>query len=158
MTARNPRKSQESALGKGLDALIRKDYLDEEKQRLEEKKNLQTEETEHKIDIDGSEIAGVNTGSKEAQNVQKDTRSTEITQTPISETSNIDDKIVEDVLMDVYKNPRISLWSARSAAVLRFLKKTKPEFSISNEASLLIEAAVKDRHPDIWKMFEEKGL
>jgi len=58
----------------------------------------------------------------------------------------------------VHKNPRISLWSAKSAAVLRFLKKTKPEFSISNEASLLIEEAVKDRHPDIWKIFEEKGL
>ena len=67
-------------------------------------------------------------------------------------------ELLNDVLLEVHKNPRISLWSAKSAAVLRFLKKTKPEFSISNEASHLIEEAVKDRHPDIWRIFEDKGL
>ncbi|MDD1774806.1 MAG: AAA family ATPase, partial [Methanobacterium sp.] len=70
----------------------------------------------------------------------------------------VNDEIVEAVLREVHKNPRISLWSAKSAAVLRFLKKTRPEFSISNEASLLIEEAVRDKHPEIWKIFEEKGL
>lgn len=107
------RKKQESALGKGLDALIRKDYLDEE-----------TAEP----------------GSK------------------ISTSPGFDERIIEEVLLEVHKNPRISLWSAKSSAVLRFLKKTKPEFSISKEASHLIEAAVKDKHPEVWKIFEEKGL
>jgi hypothetical protein len=65
-----------------------------------------------------------------------------------------DEKIVADILADVNKNPRISLWSAKSAAVLRFLRKTEPEFSISNEASLLIEAAIKEKYPEIWERFE----
>jgi hypothetical protein len=39
--------------------------------------------------------------------------------------------------------------------VLRFLRKTEPEFSISSEASLLMEEAVKEKYPEIWEMFEE---
>jgi hypothetical protein len=68
------------------------------------------------------------------------------------------EKAVEDVLKEVHNNPRISLWSARSAAVLRFLKKTKPEFSISKEASALIEAAVEQKYPEIWEIFNGKNL
>lgn len=125
-------KKKESALGKGLDALIRKNYLEEEEEKPK-KPAKQTRKVKAKQD-------------------------SSTTQTQESETLSVDDRIVDAVLLEVHKNPRISLWSAKSAAVLRFLKKTKPEFSISNEASLLIEEAVKDRHPDIWKIFEEKGL
>lgn len=114
----NARKKQESALGKGLDALIRKDYLEEEKE-------------------------------KPASKSQK---------TSLSTQSDVEERIIQEVLLEVHKNPRISLWSAKSSAVLRFLKKTKPEFSISKEASHLIEAAVKEKHPEVWKIFEEKGL
>ena len=134
----NPRKKQESALGRGLDALIRKDYLDE---KVEPKK------TEKK------QIKATNEAVKEEKTEITD----EIRQKETS-VSNVDEKIVDAVLLDVHKNPRISLWSAKSAAVLRFLKKTKPEFSISNEASLLIEEAVKEKYPDMWEIFEDKGL
>ncbi|OPY19597.1 MAG: hypothetical protein A4E26_02284 [Methanobacterium sp. PtaU1.Bin097] len=140
-----PRKRPESALGKGLDALIRKDYLDEEEKKPKKSGKKQTKST-------GSTKTSVK--DKKAETAETDV----ITQIQESTTPSVDDKIVDAVLLEVHKNPRISLWSAKSAAVLRFLKKTKPEFSISNEASLLIEEAVKDRHPDIWKIFEEKGL
>ena len=136
-------KKQEHALGKGLDALIRKDYLDEEREEKSIKQAKKSDKTENNL----------NTISEDPS---KPTLSEDVVGHSIS--SNVDDKIVDAVLLEVHKNPRISLWSAKSAAVLRFLKKTKPEFSISNEASLLIEEAVKDRHPDIWKIFEEKGL
>ena len=102
------------ALGKGLDALIGKNYSKEEVVREEVKADFE------------------NVVSK-----------------------GFDEKIVADILVDVNKNPRISLWSAKSAAVLRFLRKTEPEFSISNEASLLIEAAIKEKYPEIWEKFEE---
>jgi hypothetical protein len=66
-----------------------------------------------------------------------------------------DDIRVQEVIREVKKNPRVTLWSARSAAVLRYLKKTQPEFSISKEASYLIERAVREKYPDIWDMFSE---
>ncbi|HOI72028.1 MAG TPA: AAA family ATPase [Methanobacterium sp.] len=133
----SPRKKRESALGRGLDALIRKDYLDEEEgqPKKTEKRHIKAEALQ-----------------EEKTEITDEIRPKE------TKISNMDEKIVDAVLLDVHKNPRISLWSAKSAAVLRFLKKTKPEFSISNEASLLIEEAVKEKYPDMWEIFEDKGL
>lgn len=147
-----PRNKQESALGKGLDALIRSDYLDDEEKSADEEKN---EKIEVKKDSSAKKDSSTTTKTVDEPETSEKVSRTEIEENQIL---NVDEKIVDKVLLEVHKNPRISLWSAKSAAVLRFLKKTKPEFSISNEASLLIEAAVKDQHPEIWKIFEEKGL
>ncbi len=106
-------KKQSGALGKGLDALISKKYIKEEKDEIKKKLDR------HK-------------------------------------TRRIDPEIIEAILDEVKKNPRISLWSAKSAAVLRFLRKTEPEFSISSEASLLIEEAIKIKYPEIWELFAEQ--
>jgi len=65
---------------------------------------------------------------------------------------------MDNVVLEVRKNPRISLWSARSAAVLRYLKNTKPAFSISKEASSLIEEAVQQKYPEIWELFEDEDF
>ena len=62
---------------------------------------------------------------------------------------------VAEVLDIVDKNPRITLWSSRSAAVFRYLRKTEPEFSISREASILIDEAVSKKYPDIWELFDD---
>ena len=62
---------------------------------------------------------------------------------------------VAEVKAIVDKNPRITLWSSRSSAVFRYLRKTEPEFSISKEASLLIEEAVAKKYPEIWALFED---
>ena len=62
---------------------------------------------------------------------------------------------VAEVKEIVDKNPRITLWSSRSSAVFRYLRKTEPEFSISKEASLLIEEAVAKKYPEIWALFDD---
>ncbi len=67
--------------------------------------------------------------------------------------SEKEEKLVCEVIETVENNPRITLWSARSAAVLRYLRKTEPEFSISNEASNLIDAAIAEKYPEIWTLF-----
>ena len=67
--------------------------------------------------------------------------------------SEKEEKLIDEVIETVEKNPRITLWSARSAAVLRFLRKTEPEFSISNEASNLIDEAIAEKYPEIWTLF-----
>ena len=67
--------------------------------------------------------------------------------------SEKEEKLIDEVIETVEKNPRITLWSARSAAVLRFLRKTEPEFSISNEASNLIDDAIAKKYPEIWTLF-----
>ena len=67
--------------------------------------------------------------------------------------SEKEEKLIDEVIETVEKNPRITLWSARSAAVLRYLRKTEPEFSISSEASNLIAAAIAEKYPEIWTLF-----
>lgn len=67
--------------------------------------------------------------------------------------SGKEEKLIDEVIETVEKNPRITLWSARSAAVLRYLRKTEPEFSISSEASDLIDAAIAEKYPEIWTLF-----
>ena len=62
---------------------------------------------------------------------------------------------IQEVGEIVKKNPRITLWSVQSASVFRYLRKTKPEFSISKEASSLIDEAVSKKYPEIWKLFDE---
>jgi len=116
-------KKQGGALGRGLDALISKEYV----------KDSETETVKEE------------TVTKEP---------VESIEEPV-EVNVIHQKIIDAILEDVKKNPRISFWSARTAAVLRFLRKTEPEFSISSEASLLMEEAVKEKYPEIWEMFEE---
>lgn len=128
----SPSKKVESALGKGLDALIRKKPLEEE--IIEEKARVKT--TTQKRSKKVSEE------SKKEQNAKSDT--------------NRD--IIGVVVLEVRKNPRISLWSAKSAAVLRFLKNTKPAFSISKEASALIEEAVQQKYPEIWELFQDEDF
>lgn len=128
----SPSKKVESALGKGLDALIRKRPLEEE--IIEEKARVKT--TTQKRSKKVSEE------SKKEKNAKSDT--------------NRD--IMGVVVLEVRKNPRISLWSAKSAAVLRFLKNTKPAFSISKEASALIEEAVQQKYPEIWELFQDEDF
>ena len=36
-----------------------------------------------------------------------------------------------------------------------YLRKTEPEFSISKEASKLIDDAVSKKYPEIWELFED---
>jgi hypothetical protein len=141
-----PAKNGESALGMGLDALIRKEKPKNEdkpkKQRGSEKtvpvKNKTSEKT-------------VSRSSSKVKSPQK-------TKKPRKTKEDPNKVIIDGVVLDVRKNPRISLWSARSAAVLRFLKNTKPAFSISKEASALIEEAVQQKYPEIWEMFEEENF
>ncbi len=68
--------------------------------------------------------------------------------------SEKEEKSLCQVIEIVESNPRITLWSAKAAAVLRYLRKTEPEFSISNEASQLIEDALADKYPEIWTLFD----
>jgi hypothetical protein len=149
-------RKKESALGRGLDALIRTDLTDEKKSEDEtenkEVSKISTSRLRRKKNTNGSTTKS---NSSEAKNKKsKDLKTEE--KKGIQNT--LDQTLVENVILEVRKNPRISLWSAKSAAVLRLLKKTKPEFSISKEASALIEEAVKDKYPELWEEFEDREI
>ncbi|SCG86906.1 hypothetical protein [Methanobacterium congolense] len=165
------KKKRESALGRGLDALIRTQPVEEpgekeqdveseipaEEEKPTQRKTPPAKKTRKPSKTSGRSTAKTARKSPEKAQKPKIPRPKKKPETA-AEDFNVDSQLLEEVMAEVAKNPRISLWSAKSAAVLRYLRKTKPAFSISKEASALIEDAVKEKYPDLWEIFEGEGL
>ncbi len=182
MASRKSQKSKSTGLGMGLDALIKAKTRDENDEIEENQLKSVSEETEVSDDLRNN---GVSKSQKSKKSVENDSSKTKTlaSQIPASSTSptkkaskssvskskvpkssltttdtsesDVETQRITVVANDVKKNPRITLWSSRSAAVLRYLKKTQPEFSISKEASKLIEEAVQEKYPEIWDLFDD---
>jgi signal recognition particle GTPase len=144
-------RKKESALGKGLDALIRPDFTDEEKKEQKSKISTNERRRKDKVKSDLTKSNKYRDNNKTLEHLENKSNGKDIK-------NSVDQTLVENVILEVRKNPRISLWSAKSAAVLRLLKKTKPEFSISKEASALIEEAVKDKYPELWEEIKDREI
>jgi hypothetical protein len=52
------------------------------------------------------------------------------------------------------KDPRISAYSPLVMSVLRYLRKTTPEFSMSEVASNLLEDAIREKYPELSTQVE----
>lgn len=86
---------------------------------------------------------------------EKDESEAEIKETPASvPTIPISDAVLEKALEEGRNNPRVVVWSPKASIVLRVLRKTIPEFSMSNAASELLEEAVRRKYPEIWEKVE----
>ena len=168
-------------LGKGLDSLIpefyNEDFDSNSPQSLEdmlnEKDNQENESSENandnifeQLEKENIENESLKDNEEVLEDDQEDNKN-EISSEKISgdipseesvQTSQeikIQEEHVAEVKEIVDKNPRITLWSSRSSAVFRYLRKTEPEFSISKEASILIDEAVSKKYPEIWALFDD---
>ncbi|MDO8870303.1 MAG: AAA family ATPase [Methanobacteriaceae archaeon] len=177
MARRKSPPSKSTGLGMGLDALIKAKTRDENNETEENQLKSGSDEIEISEDLKNNRSSK---SQKSRKSVKADSSKTK---TPVSrpsdnsspkvekpiksliskstttndadEADSAENQRINMVISDVKKNPRITLWSSRSAAVLRYLKKTQPEFSISKEASKLIEEAVEEKYPEIWDLFDE---
>ena len=146
--------AKRSGLGKGLDSLI-PDFYNED---FDSNSSISLEDM---IDETPKEITNEEETNKKEDIKIKETKE-EIKEEEIpkvkKEKKSLTEKEIEnikEVKEVVAKNPRITLWSSQSACVFRYLRKTEPEFSISKEASILIDEAVSKKYPEIWEMFED---
>ena len=141
--------------------IVEEEIIEVKKEELEEDQIEEIEDiSTSKNDSSDASEDDVKIVEEPIQNIEDNDDSTQI----IEEESHENDvdvlltkKQEEDickVIEIVENNPRITLWSAKSAAVLRYLRKTEPEFSISNEASKLIEEALAEKYPEIWTLFD----
>ena len=119
---------------------IKREQLEEENSPDDDEEVLEDDKEDDKDEISSEEISS-------------DIPSEESVQT--SQEIKIQEEHVAEVKEIVDKNPRITLWSSRSSAVFRYLRKTEPEFSISKEASILIDEAVSKKYPEIWALFDD---
>lgn len=161
-------------LGKGLDSLFpdiyNENFDSDSPQSLEDMLMNEEPTVENVIeDVESSEEKGENNDqedsipSTEKEKVPQDDNTSEEFSSDIpseesvqtSQEIEVQKEHIEEVKRIVDKNPRITLWSSRSSAVFRYLRKTEPEFSISKEASILIDEAVSKKYPKIWALFED---
>jgi len=118
-----------SGLGKGVDALFSIEDADSE---IEDKSS--------KSDVRSSDVG--------VKSSKSDVRSSG------TEGISYNQEVMEIAIRDADKNPRITLWSPVSAAMLKYLRKTIPEFSISEEASDLLDEAIITKYPELYKILE----
>ncbi|SDA56407.1 AAA family ATPase [Methanobrevibacter millerae] len=128
------------------------DNIDDDESNVDNDDNIQESIKQGDVE-DGTQDSD---RSSEISETSEDVRSLQGTEDSLQDTQELKkQENVAEVLDIVDKNPRITLWSSRSAAVFRYLRKTEPEFSISREASILIDEAVSKKYPHIWKLFED---
>ena len=147
----NSPQSLEDLLNEEKDTDV-EDSVDEQEQKniFEELEDENDQENNHSAASDSQEVQ---VDKSESEDLHSDEGSGEGLQT--LQEIKIQEEHVAEVKAIVDKNPRITLWSSRSSAVFRYLRKTEPEFSISKEASLLIEEAVAKKYPEIWALFDD---
>jgi hypothetical protein len=68
---------------------------------------------------------------------------------------NIDPHTLDLAVSQGCKDPRISAYSPLVMSVLRYLRKTTPEFSMSEVASSLLEGAIKEKYPKLSEQVEK---
>jgi len=138
----------------------KEDRDEDKKENKEEKVEEETQETKNKIIQKSSDVEEEKKIEKIEEKVEKEGKIKEIT---LEENSIEEENLLSDYEIDsikevkeiIEKNPRITLWSSKSSAVFRYLRKTRPEFSISKEASELIDEAVSKKYPEIWELFKD---
>jgi len=152
-----------------LEDLLGDDEKEENESSIEEKTSDENEKNIfEEVEQEQNDKGDEQHNESEEENVSDDDDG----ETDTSSEVNHSDKVSEEVVPDsqeeqiikehiaevkeiVDKNPRITLWSSRSSAVFRYLRKTEPEFSISKEASTLIDEAVSKKYPEIWDLFDD---
>ena len=128
-----------------------KSIIDNEEVVNNEDFGVGEEEKQEEISDNGSPKENI-----EGERTSEDISSDKNNENSLSDTQDFKiEENVAEVKEVVEKNPRITLWSSRSAAVFRYLRKTEPEFSISKEASILIDEAVSKKYPKIWDLFDD---
>lgn len=125
----------------------------EELEEENEGENTSGDDSDEEEKIDTPKGNELKENGETSEGISGDKDSEDSVQNP--QKAQVDQTHIDEVKQIVDKNPRITLWSARSSAVFRYLRKTEPEFSISKEASTLIDEAVSKKYPEIWKLFDE---
>jgi hypothetical protein len=68
---------------------------------------------------------------------------------------DIDLQVLNAAIAQGCKDPRISTYSPFVMSVLRYLRKTTPEFSMSEMASDLLENAIREKYPELSEQIEK---
>lgn len=128
-------------LGKGVDALFpAEEKVPSEVQEEADLVSSNVEDKSSKLELKSSQVEG-----SQLEGLSSKVGSS------VLEGVSYNQEAMKIAIREADKNPRITLWSPISTAMLKYLRKTIPEFSISEEASTLLEEAITRKYPDLYE-------
>jgi hypothetical protein len=68
----------------------------------------------------------------------------------------VDEEVLEQAISEALKSPRISTWSPLVMSALRYLQLTTARFSMSREVSETLEAAFREKYPNLFERIEKE--
>lgn len=69
---------------------------------------------------------------------------------------NFDMGVLNRAAAEAMRNPKLTVWSPYAYAIFKYLRKTMPEFSMSQEASSLLIEAVARKYPGLFQALREE--
>ena len=134
-------------LGKGRTAIFR---------------SQETEEKPTEAEVRSTELE-VRSVQDEVQNskleIQRTKTEVQTSETDVKITPNkIDPQILQQALNEADAKSKITIWNPEVSAVLRYMQLTTVRYSMSKEASVLLEKAVKKAYPDVWRAVKENDF
>ena len=134
-------------LGKGRTAIFRSQET-EEKPTEAEVRSTELEVRSVQDEVQNSKL--------EIQHTKKDVQTSE---TDVKITPNrINPQILQQALNEADAKSKITIWNPEVSAVLRYMQLTTVRYSMSKEASVLLEKAVKKAYPDVWRAVKESSF
>jgi hypothetical protein len=74
-----------------------------------------------------------------------------------SKAKGLDLKALGDAVKGANSNRQsIAVWSPKISAIMWYLKKTTPEFSISDEARTILEEGLEKKYPELFQKVKEE--
>jgi hypothetical protein len=74
-----------------------------------------------------------------------------------SKDKGLNPKALGDAVKGANSNRQsIAVWSPKISAVMWYLKKTTPEFSISDEARTILEEGLEKKYPELFQRVKEE--
>jgi membrane-bound lytic murein transglycosylase B len=109
----------------------------------------QPQATIDKLPVTSSQLP-VTDVKAEASDHRQDTSS----QPPVT-SGKIDESILDQALAEAKESPKITVFSPKVAAVLRYKQLTTIRYSFSTEAREKLEQTIKDAYPELYEAVEK---
>ena len=136
--------SSDQALGKGRTAIFRSPELEAKPAKVEVQ-NTQSDVRPAEDDVLSAQ-SEVQTSGPAVQSTESEVRTTK---------GAIDQNALLKAIDEAKSKSKVTIWNPEVSAVLRYMQLTTVRYSMSKEASILLEKAVKKAYPDVWRAMKE---
>jgi hypothetical protein len=76
--------------------------------------------------------------------------------TPAAEPQGINLKALDQAVAEAIKYPKITIWSATIATVMRYNQITTTRYSMSREAKAKLKQVLQDEYPELWDEIKKR--